>query len=144
MNLVLDACVAAKWFLPHRGETLVEEALAILSRFARGDIGLFVPDLFWPEVGNIFWKAARLCRMTGASAKNAIGSLAELNLPTSPSQGLLTDAFAIAACLDRTVYDSIYVALAVASGTTLVTADQRLVNAVAAHLPVRWLGSFAI
>jgi predicted nucleic acid-binding protein len=39
------------------------------------------------------------------------------------------------------VYDCTYVALAIASERLLVTADERLANALAAHLPVRWLGS---
>jgi predicted nucleic acid-binding protein len=34
----------------------------------------------------------------------------------------------------------LYIALAVQSGTDLVTADERLANAVAARLPVKWLG----
>ena len=36
--LVLDASVAAKWFLPRSGETLVEEAFDLLRRHAGGEI----------------------------------------------------------------------------------------------------------
>jgi len=39
------------------------------------------------------------------------------------------------------VYDALYVALALDSKSQLVTADARLANALAAHLPVKWLGS---
>jgi predicted nucleic acid-binding protein len=42
---------------------------------------------------------------------------------------------------ERTVYDSIYVALAVQSGRELVTADEKLANALAAYFPVKWLGA---
>ena len=56
--LVLDASVAAKWFLPRSGEPLAEEALALLRRYADGEIELTVPDLFWAEFGNILWKAS--------------------------------------------------------------------------------------
>ena len=48
----------------------------------------------------------------------------------------------IAITFDRTVYDSLYVALAISHNTSLVTADERLANAVAARLPVKWLGAF--
>jgi predicted nucleic acid-binding protein len=48
----------------------------------------------------------------------------------------------IALDFDRTVYDSAYIALAVATGSELITADERLVNALGSRFPVRWLGSF--
>ena len=54
---------------------------------------------------------------------------------------ILEEAFAIASVFDRTLYDSIYVALAVMSKTQLVTGDERLAKALAAHLPVKWLGA---
>jgi predicted nucleic acid-binding protein len=54
---------------------------------------------------------------------------------------LLEEAFSIALTFDRTVYDSLYVALAVRLKADLVTADERLANALAAHLPVKWLGA---
>ena len=53
---VLDASVAAKWYLP-RGESLVEESLRLLNGFTSDQTRLAVPDLFWPEMGSIFWKA---------------------------------------------------------------------------------------
>ena len=39
------------------------------------------------------------------------------------------------------VYDSIYVVLAVEAEAQLVTADEKLANALAGHLPVKWLGA---
>jgi predicted nucleic acid-binding protein len=52
----------------------------------------------------------------------------------------LKAAFAIANTYGRTVYDSLYVALAVMAKAEMVTADERLANALAAHLPVKWIG----
>ena len=138
---VLDASVAAKWYLPPRGETLVEESLHLLDKFTAGRAHLSVPDLFWPEMGNILWKAVRKERISRQSADEALQSMSELHIPTSPSHPLLRDAFTIATRFQCTVYDCTYVALAVASGRLLVTADERLANALAAHFPVRWLGS---
>jgi predicted nucleic acid-binding protein len=138
---VLDASVAAKWFLPPGAETLVQESLDLLDGYSRGTVRLTVPDLFWPEFGNILWKAARMGRISVETAEEAIASLTEQQLPTSPSLPLLTDAFAIATRFQCTVYDCLYVALALSSGRPLVTADERLANSLAAHFPVRWLGS---
>jgi len=138
---VLDASVAAKWFLPSTQETLAEEASRLLERYSVGEIRFLVPDLFWPEFGNILWKAVRLGRISRGSAEEALLALEERNIPTASSCSLLKDAFAIAAAFDRTVYDGTYVALAVASDIPLVTADERLANALAAFFPVRSLGS---
>jgi len=53
----------------------------------------------------------------------------------------LNRAFQIATDHGRTVYDSLYVALAVQAKTHLITADERLANALAARFPVKWLGA---
>jgi predicted nucleic acid-binding protein len=140
-NCVLDASVAAKWFLPPAQETLAEEALRLLEQYVEGHTRFLVPDLFWPEFGNILWKSVRLRRFSRQSAEAAIVALEERKIPTAPTPSLLKDAFAIAATFDRTVYDCMYVALAVASNAPLVTADERLANALAARFPVRWLGA---
>lgn len=41
---------------------------------------------------------------------------------------------------ERSVYDSLDVALAVRMKSQLITADEGLANALAAYLPVKWLG----
>jgi predicted nucleic acid-binding protein len=138
--LVLDASVAAKWFLPRAGEGLVDEAFQLLRRHAEGEIEFTAPDLFWPEFGNVMWKAVRQGRWSGTAAAKALEQMREQRLVTVPAGGLIEDALAIALASGRTVYDSLYVALAVQSGADLVTADERLANAVAARLPVKWLG----
>jgi predicted nucleic acid-binding protein len=61
--------------------------------------------------------------------------------PVAPTAPLIRDAFAIAMEFSQTVYDSIYVALAAASAAPLVTADERLLNALGAWFPMQWLGS---
>jgi predicted nucleic acid-binding protein len=138
---VLDASVAAKWFLPGTHETLTEQALKLFEDYAANRIRLVVPDLFWPEIGNIFWKASRVGRISAESATQAVEALMAREIPTSPSLPLLPVAFTIASAFRRSVYDSIYVSLAIASNRMFVTADERLANAVAAHFPVRWLGA---
>jgi len=138
---VIDGSVAAKWVLPANGETLTREALELLRRYAAGDVRFVVPDLFWAEFGNILWKAVRQRRLRTASAETAIRAMRDRNFPTVSSHTLLVEAFAIATAFDRAVYDALYVALAITSKSQLITADERLANALAAHLPIKWLGS---
>ncbi len=138
---VLDSSVAAKWFFSPAEETLVIEARRLLADYAGGKLHLLVPDLFWTEMGNLLWKSARRGRISPKSAGEAMDTLLETNIPTIRSQPLLKDALAIATRFDRTVYDALYVALAFTQEAPLVTADERLANALAARAPVRWLGA---
>jgi predicted nucleic acid-binding protein len=140
-TLVIDASVAAKWFLPSKHEPYADKAAALLKRYADGQVRFVVPDLFWAELGNTFWKAVRQGRWQRSRAEEAIRLAQTRSFPTISSKVLLEDAFQISTSFDRSVYDCFYVALAIASKATLVTADERLANALAAHLPVKWLGT---
>jgi len=144
LNLVvLDASVAAKW-LVWAGEPLEAEALSLLELRNHGQLEFIVPDLFWPEIGSILCKAVQRGRCSEETAKHSIPALRGYDLTTEPSEPLLESAFAIARQYNRSFYDSIYVALAVSRRTTLITADERLANAAAAYLPVKWLGALQL
>jgi len=54
---------------------------------------------------------------------------------------LLPQAFQIALHFQRSVYDALYVALAVSRKLIFITADERLVNALGTFFPVKWLGA---
>jgi predicted nucleic acid-binding protein len=138
---VVDASVAVKWFLPAASETLREEALALLSRYLKEDVRLLVPDLFWVECASVAWKAVRTNRLPKPAAEAAVSALIQYNFPTFTTPTLLRDAFQIAADHGRSVYDSLYVALAMQTNSQLITADERLANSLAARFPVKWLGA---
>ena len=138
---VLDASVAAKWMLPAGGEDLHEEAVEWLERLLGNQISLVVPDLFWIETSNLIWRAVRIARITKQEGVRALSDLRDRGLETVSSLALLSSALEIAFSYNRSVYDSVYVALAKDRDTLLITADEKLANAVAAHLPVKWLGA---
>jgi len=141
-SIVLDASVAAKWMLPAKGELLYDEASRLLVAYEAGALSLIVPDVFWPECGNIVWKAVRRQRLPRAHAELAITVMQQRDIPTVPSTTLLLPALSMALDFDRSVYDCLYVALAVRTKNELVTADERLANSMAARFPVKWLGAF--
>jgi predicted nucleic acid-binding protein len=139
---VVDASVAAKWLLPAAGEGLLGQANDLLVRHVRRELQLIAPDLIESEVGNVLWKAVRRNRMSREGAENALAHFAALAIQTLPTSDLLGQALQIAVAGDRSFYDSLYVALALATKTDLLTADERLVNALGSRFPVRWLGAF--
>jgi predicted nucleic acid-binding protein len=138
---VVDASVAAKWLLPVVQEPLVEQANLLLAQETEGRADFIVPDLFWPEIGNVLWKAVRRERITPAQAKESLITALTWAFDTVSSRQLLKRALEIGLKHERSFYDSIYLALAVSQQIELITADERLANAVAAHLPVKWLGA---
>ena len=122
-RFVVDASVAVKWYLPE-----IHDASA--RRLLAGRHDLLAPDLLFPEVGNILWKRVRAAQMTEAEAQTVLGSLGSLNLTVSPSWPLVLSALAIACPTQRSVYDSLYLALAVREQAVMVTADEKLYNAL--------------
>ncbi len=71
---------------------------------------------------------------------DSIRDLLRRDFRTFPTANLLPEALPIAFSYGQAVYDCLYVALAVQSESQVITADERLANALAAHLPVKWLG----
>jgi predicted nucleic acid-binding protein len=140
-RFVLDASVALKWAIPPANETLSAESLQLLQEYVNGKVDFLVPDIFWAEVGNVLWKGVRLRRWSRAVAERTASEMHARNFSTVPSRTLMTEALIIAFAYDRAVYDCLYVALAIRSKSQMITADERLANALAAYLPVKWLGA---
>jgi predicted nucleic acid-binding protein len=138
---VVDASVAAKWFPPLDQEPLAIQARILLDQWRNGEVALIAPDFLWVELANIFWKALRTKRCSLFNAKSAVAAFRGHAVRTFPASELSDRTFQIASQHGRTVYDSVYVALAVESGSVLITADEKLANALAAHFPVKWLGA---
>ncbi len=141
-SFVVDASVAAAWLLPD--EPLIEKGAFVRDSYLRGDIQMFVPDLLFPEIGNVLWKACRRGRVTAHWARESASALLQMQIPTAPSKPLLQDALSFAIATDRSAYDSIYVTLAMEMKIPLLTADLRLVNAIGDHSRVLWLGAFSL
>jgi predicted nucleic acid-binding protein len=123
--LVVDASVGVKWFVP---EVHAAEARA----WRAGPDALHVPAFFFDlEIANILWKKVRRAEITRADADLILGQLPALPLTRHAESPLLASAFDLADRTQRTVYDCLYVALAVHLGGRMVTADQRLYNSLA-------------
>ena len=123
-TLIIDASAAVKWFLPEQD---ADKARLLLSSTYR----LIAPDLLWIEVASVVWKVARRGAISDDEAQQIITDASAFPIETVESFPLLPEALRIATKTDRTVYDSLYVALAAGEGTAVVTADERLVNALA-------------
>ncbi len=120
---VVDANVAIKWYLPE-----VHDEVA--RRLLENAHTLIVPDLLFSECGNILWKRVRSGQVTREEAQAVLQSLGSLDIEVSPSLSLALPALEIACLTNRSVYDSLYLALAIHEGTVMVTADEKFYNAL--------------
>lgn len=122
MIAVLDASVVLKWF--HREP---DSAMAGRLRDAVRDRSLLVrvPDLLRYEVANVLvWKK----ECTTDSAIEAIETLEQLPWYIAhPSHEILSTAVRIADRYRTSVYDAVYVALALEDDAPLITADEKLI-----------------
>lgn len=124
--LVVDASVAAKWYVP---EELSEEATGVLEAGARGEARLIAPGLLGPEIGNVLWH--RRGDITLERIHEAWAAFEAAPLSLVETESLMPAALEVAISSGCTVYDGLYVALAEAyseEGAVLLTADRNLVT----------------
>jgi len=140
--LVLDASVALHWVVPSPENELRQGSLRLFRRFVERELDFVVPDLFWAEVASVLCKGVRQQRWQREIAERAVKDLTEYGFQTVSSSMLISEALPIALNYGISLYDCLYVSLAMEAKTDLVTADERLANALAARFPVKWLGAF--
>ena len=135
-KVVIDASVVVKLFFEEEHSKAAEQCVA------RAD-ELLAPDLLWAETANVIWKRQRRGDLTADAALDLARHMLALPVVIHPSADLVPDALDLAMRLERTVYDCLYLALAVRAASVLVTGDLRLVNALAGgplEKHIAWIG----
>lgn len=132
---VVDASVAAKWLMQEIHSDAAERLLSPGNR-------LLVPDFIFNELGNVVWKKVRAKSMTESEGIELISTMDHFQVSIFTSRLLTRSAFLLAVQVDRSFYDSLYLALAISQKCQLVTADRKFYNAIhagplAKH--VRWI-----
>ena len=122
---VVDASVALKWFFPEEGSA---EARNLASQ------DLHAPDLLLVESANVLWRKVRVGDVTPSFARQACRALSGSPVTLHPTTPELTlHALELAVQLDHSIYDCLYLALALDLGAeALITADDRFLRAAQA------------
>ncbi len=132
MKYVLDTSVAIKQVVV---EADSDKAIQLIEEFANAIHELIAPDLFPSECANVLMNLERKGTFLPGQAATHFQDIinnAPVNFPATP---LIPRAIEIALQHRQTVYDCLYVALAEREGCELVTADDKLVNALQATMP---------
>ena len=123
---VVDASVAIKLYVP---ETHSAHAIRLFSDGHE----LIVPEFMLAEVANVVWKKSSLLgELSEAEAQAIVAAVQEMPFGYYYTSGLLPDAMRIALSTKRTVYDSLYIALAASQECQLVTDDRKLYESLQA------------
>lgn len=122
-QFIVDASVAAKWFLPEQYTTEAQHLLAPAH-------DLLAPDLIHSEFTNVMLKAIRRRELSIDQARVAV-----LEVPTlvraMSIDTIMSSTLDLALKYDRSAHDASYVALGLREQCQVVTADRKLYNALA-------------
>ena len=115
-TLVVDASVAIKWVIYEPDRDL---AYALLEG------SLIAPDLMLIECANALRSRVARGSLAAQDVQLAWATICEAPVRISAAAELLGEALVLGLALEHPVYDCIYLALAIASGCRVVTADRR-------------------
>ena len=122
-RVVLDACTAASWVLPDEEPSSLE---------AIANAPLEAPWLFWAELRNILIVSERRGRIPPGTAEIHLGAIAAfgVTLDVTPEDATV---LGLARAHRLTVYDALYLELALRRAASLATIDGPLAAAAAAR-----------
>jgi len=137
---VVDASVAAKWWFP---EAHHEAALAVRDPANE----LHAPELFDLEISSVVCKRVRRREISARDGERILTLLEQIPVRRHRDRPLLRPAIALAHSTRQSVYDCLYLALALVLDAKLVTGDARFhraMRASSAASPVVWLEDLAL
>jgi predicted nucleic acid-binding protein len=119
--IVLDANVAAKWYLPERG---TEAAVELMT----GPLRLFAPDLIRLEVLSAITRRVRVGEATSAEAaaqcQRWLDYLSEGGVVLIPEADVLANAVKLSMKVKHPLFDCLYLAAAHQLDAPILTADR--------------------
>jgi len=125
MAFTTDASVVVRWLIP--GEEHENQAVRLRNDYAEGKIELNAPTLLRYETLNSLWKAVERNNVRVEDALSIWKTFLKIepkSINLDPED--LTKALKIATTNHTTSYDASYIATAIKTESTLMTADQGL------------------
>jgi predicted nucleic acid-binding protein len=130
-TFVLDCSVAAKWILPEADRAA---ALRIFERYAAGEISLIAPDLLLAEFASLLARRSRRKEVSPAQSREAFDLMIQVAPRLFETRPRLVRALDLSLRLQLSLWDCVYVALAMEHDCPLLTADRRLFRGGSRHV----------
>ena len=139
MRVVIDASVALKWVIRQPAtEPNVDQALAILRGIRNRTIEAVAPAHFQAEV------LAVVARTRPQRVPITFGILRSAQIEIVASETVLRRAADLTISLQHHLFDTLYHAVALETGATLVTSDQVYFGKAAGLGNIQLLSAFAV
>lgn len=127
---VIDTSIAAKWYIP-------EDHSAEARLYMGSGIDRHAPDLLPIEAGHALLKRVRSAdpnrHLPRDQARRVVAALrASAPIQYHPSLSLLEPAFALAEQIGASIYDGLFLALAIQLDGRIVTADRKFYDKIVA------------
>jgi predicted nucleic acid-binding protein len=141
--MIVDASVAAKWFLPE--EEFESEAQLVRDALLDARIKGLAPSILWSEVAHAIVGAVRQGRLDEDAARGVSARFHRLETAVELANVTAEEAVNRALRVGIGAYDAKYLALSGEREQTMITADRRLFERGRAHgYDVVWLGDIAL
>jgi len=141
MNVVIDASVVAKWLFAERDS---DRAEALLQEVEQGRLNFLAPEILPAEIGSALAKRVSRGLLERQEAEAEYRRFQDCS-PALISNGILAAlALRLALRQRHSIYDCLYLALAIEARCDFVTADEKLHRAFIRDFPqVRLLRDWA-
>ena len=122
-SIILDASVAA-------AALFQEEYSPAARNILKSNDELLAPEFLHVEIANVIWKRYRRNEIEESDVLKFFVDVQSLPITLLATNVLLSPAIRLAIKSGRTVYDCLYLALAIRKKGILISADRRFVNGV--------------
>ena len=121
-RIVVDASVVVKWFV---AEIYSDRALRLMDLYSKGRVELIAPTLIYYEVANAL-RFHPYYRLTKEELIAIIRMLRNMQIIIEPTDEMWSRAFRVSISYGVSIYDAIYIAIALALNVKFVTSDEKL------------------
>ena len=125
-TFVLDCSVAAKWVLSEPGRAA---ALELFERYASGQVLLIAPDILLAEFASLVAKRNRRKQISAGQAHEAFSLMTRSAPKLFDTRPRLSRALDLSLQRQLSLWDCVYLALALEHDCPALTADLRLFRA---------------
>lgn len=125
-TLVADTSALIRLYLPDG--PLPEDLEDHIDSAWQGETIIFIPEIALAEAAQVIWKKQRAGILKEDEADEILSAFLDLPLEVVGHRDLLIDALSLARLNNLTIYDGLFLALAIKLKAELITADKKLSN----------------